>query len=156
MKQNAIQNIRQNHVSCITKSCQENKCRLQLDGVSPTSLAIIHGAKYQKSNSFTEKLCDRIVFCGEHGLIMAAVELKGGKNVNISDAREQIQNGLRIAESILGVHPVTEWFPLLLYNGGMHPDETRLLRAKSVEFRGERKNIDKRNCGTRLSTVLSN
>ena len=155
MKQNPIEYIRWNYPHCITSSCREKRCRLQLDGVNPASLAIIHGSKYQKHNSYTEKLCDRIVFCGEHGFIMAAVELKGGKTVNISDAREQIQNGLIVAEGILGGHPVAEWFPLLLYDGGMKPYEIKLLQTRSVEFRGQRKNIVKRNCDTRLSTVLS-
>ena len=153
--QDLIGYVRRNHPKCITHSCRENKCGLKLDGVNPKSLAIIHGTKYQKINNFTEKLCDRIVFCEEHGFILAAVELKGGKNVRMSEAIDQIQNGLIVARDILSNRPVAEWLPLLLYKGRMKPYETRLLRSKSVEFRGERKNIIKRNCDTQLSTILS-
>ena len=153
--QNPIGYVRRNHPKCITNSCRENKCSLKLDGVSPKSLAIIHGTKYQKINNFTEKLCDRILFYEEHGFILAAVELKGGRNVRISEAIAQIQNGLRVASDILSNRPVAEWFPLLLYKGRMKPYETRLLRNKSVKFRGERKNIIKRDCDTQLSTILS-
>jgi hypothetical protein len=115
--QDTIESIRRNHPDCLTRSCREKQCRLQLDGVSPASLAIIHGTQYQKNHRFTEKLCDRIVFCEEYGFVLAAVELKSGGTIHLSDAITQIQNGLRIAGDILGGRPVAQWFPLLLYNG---------------------------------------
>ena len=148
--------VRGNHQGCcITKSAKEKNCGLQLDAASSTSLAIIHGTRYQKAHDFTDKLCDRILFCGQHDFFVAAVELKGGKNVHMSEAIEQIQNGLSVAKDILGSRPVAEWFPLLLYSGSMASYETKLLQTKSVEFRGERKNVIKRDCGIRLSVVLS-
>ena len=119
------------------------------------SRAIIHGAKYQETERFTEKLCDRLVFCREDRFILAAVELKGGGNVRMSQAIDQIQNGLRVAKDILKGRPVDDWVPLLLYSGRMRLNETRLLQSRSVEFRGERKVVVKRDCGTRLSAVLS-
>lgn len=154
--QHIIESIRRNYPDYMTQSCRERGCRLQLDSVSPASLAIIHGTKYQRNHHFTKKLCDRIVFCGEHNFILAAVELKGGKTIHMSDAIMQIQNGLCVAGDILGNRPVAQWFPLLLYNGSMKPGATRLLRTKSVVFRGERKNVEKRGCDTRFSEILSN
>ena len=145
MIQDPIQYIRRSYPNCITESCRERGCSLQLDGFSRASMAIIHGGKYQEENDFTEKLCDRIVFCREHGLILAAVELKGGGDVRMSDAIQQIQNGLSVAMTILDNRPVAEWLPLLLYSGSMDPSETRLLRTKPVKFRGQQKNIIKRN-----------
>ena len=133
--QDTIESIRRNHPDYMTRSCRENQCRLQLDDVSSASLAIIHGTKYQRNYRFTEKLCDRIVFCEEYGFVLAAVELKSGGTIHLSDAITQIQNGLRVAGDILGNRPVAQWFPLLLYNGSMKPNETRLLRTKSVKFR---------------------
>lgn len=152
--QDTIESIRQNHPDCMTQSCREKQCRLRLDGVSSASLAIIHGTKYQKNRHFTEKLCERIVFYGEHGFVPAAVELKGGGTIRMSEAIRQIQNGLHIAGDILGNRPVAQWFPLLLYNGSMKPSETRLLRTKQVKFRGEPKNVEKRSCDTRFSEIL--
>ena len=152
--QDTIESIRRNHPDCLTRTCRENRCRLQLDGVSPASLAIIHGTKYQQKHRFTEKLCDRIVFCREHGFVLAAVELKSGGTIHLSDAITQIQNGLRVAGNILGNRPVAQWFPLLLYSGSMKPNETRLLRTKSVTFREEQKIVEKRNCGARFSAIL--
>jgi hypothetical protein len=154
--QDTIESIRRNHPDCMTRSCRENQCRLQLDDVSSASLAIIHGTKYQRNYRFTEKLCDRIVFCEEYGFVLAAVELESGGTIHLSDAITQIQNGLRVAGDILGNRPVAQWFPLLLYNGSMKPNEPRLLRTKSVKFRDEPKNVEKRGCGTRFSEILSN
>ncbi len=148
-----IKSIRDQHKSCVTASCNENRCSFQLDGVSAGSRAIIHGSKYQKQNNFTQKLCDRIVFCELHGLILAAVELKGGGRVRLSEAIEQIQNGLDVADSILGQHTVSRWLPLLIYSGHMTLAETKLLTNKSVKFRGNPKNVIRQNCGTKLSEI---
>ena len=150
----AIESIHRNYPGCLTRTCRENKCSLQLDGVNSSSSAIIHGSKFQKNEHFTGKLCDRIVFCGQDGFILAAVELKGGGTIHLSDAITQIQNGLDVAGAILENRPVAQWFPLLLYSGSMKPAETRILRTKSVRFRDERKIVEKHNCGTRFSAVL--
>ena len=152
--QDTIESIRRNHKDCTTQSCREKGCGLQLDSMDRKSSAIIHGSKYQENHHFTGKLCDRIVFCGEHGFVLAAVELKSGGTIHLSDAITQIQNGLRVAGNILGNRPVAQWFPLLLYSGSMKPNETRLLRTKSVTFREERKIVEKRNCGARFSAIL--
>ncbi len=154
--QGPIDRIIHDFSSSTTKSCNENKCALHLDGVNHESLAIIHGTKYQKNHKYHKKLCDRILFCNKHGFFIAAVELKGGKNIHMKEAIDQIQNGLEVAANMLRNHPVGEWFPLLLYSGSMHPMGTKLLLNNRVTFRGERKTIIKRDCGTRLSTVLSN
>ena len=156
MKQDPIAWITHNYSKSTTKSCKEYNCALHLDGVNRKSLAIIHGTKYQKNHNYHKKLCDRILFCSEHGFIIAAVELKGGKRIHMSDAIQQIQNGLQVAKDILGNHYVADWLPLLLYSGSMKPYETKLLLTRSVTFMGKRKNVIKRDCGTRLNTVLSN
>ncbi len=151
---NLVDHIRQAYANCIARSCKEKSCALQLDNVSQNSLAIVHGTKYQKTHGLTEKLCDRMIFCAEHGFILVAVELKSGRNINMSDAIEQIQNGLGLAADILKNHPVAEWVPVLLYSGGMNSHEIRLLQNKSVKFRGDRKLVIKRDCGTKLSAIL--
>ena len=153
-QQDPIGLIRQNHHYCITHSCSERGCRLQLDDVDRGSLAIINGTQYQNYHNSTHKLCDRIVFSRDRGFLLFAVELKSGKNVRVSDAIEQIQNGLTIAESVLGNQTVAAWFPTLLFNGRLAQDDANLLRTRQVRFRREPKVIMKRNCGTRLSALL--
>ena len=146
--------IRENHHYCITHSCSERGCSLQLDGVDRASLTIINGTQYQNYNNSAEKLCDRIVFSRDRGFLLLAVELKGGRNIRASDAIKQIQNGLTVAESMLGNQTVAAWFPTLLFNGRLAQDDAQLLRTKQVRFRREPKVIIKRNCGTRLSAIL--
>lgn len=146
--------VLQNHANCLTKSCRERGCVLSLHGLDIHSLAIIHGTKYQRQNNFTNKLCDRILFCSQSGCFVAAIELKGGNNINLSNAIQQIQNGLKVADGILQDCTVVDWFPLLVYRGHFGPAETRLLRNKTVEFRGKRKSVIRRHCGSELIEVL--
>ena len=147
--------IRQNHHYCITHSCSERGCSLQLDSVARASMAIINGTRYQNYHNSADKLCDRIVFSSDKGFLLLAVELKSGRNVRVSDAIKQIQNGLVIAETILEDQTVAAWFPTLLFSGRLAPDDANLLRTRQVRFRREPKVIIKRNCGTRLSTILT-
>ena len=154
MPEGTIESISRRYVKCLTRSCRERGCSLHLDVGGGASRVIIHGSNYQTIEGFTEKLCDRIVICSAGGLILTAVELKGGTSIRMSQAIAQIQNGLRAANRILEGRPIDGWLPLLLYRGRLHSDETRLLRNRPVEFRGERKIVVKRDCGTRLSAVL--
>lgn len=154
MTQDTIDYILRNYADCTTPSCGEKGCRLQLDGIRGRPRAIVHGTKFQKSKKFRGKLCDRIVFLGGKNLTVAAVELKGSGNVDMSEAVEQIQNGLSVADDILRGRPVTRWFPVLLYSGRMVSADTKLLLNKGVTFRGDSQQVVKRDCGTRLSAVL--
>ncbi len=155
MSRDTIEYICRTFGQCVTRSRGERGCSFQLDGIDRKSVVIIHGSKYQKKYKFQNKLCDRVVFWDSHCLNLAAVELKGGKTVRLSQAMQQIQNGLSVATNILGNRRVEEWLPVLLYSGSMHPQMTKVLLAKSVEFRGTRKNVVKRRCGTRLDTLVS-
>ncbi len=155
MAENTIAYILQEFSCSLTRTCKEKNCSLQLDNVNPTATAIIHGTKYQKNEKFTKKLCDRLVFCMYHGLVLVAVELKGGNKINMSQAIEQIQNGLSVAAGILKNVSVAEWLPILMFSGHIGPHEIRLLRNKSVEFQGERKIVVKRPCNSKLSAILA-
>ena len=155
MSGDAIEYIRRTHRPCITRSRSEKGCGFQLDGVNPKSVAMVRGGKYQKNHNYKSKLCDRLVFWNGEGLNLAAVELKGGRNVRLSEASKQIQNGLSIAMGILGSRQVEEWLPVLLFSGKMHPQGTKYLLTKSVNFRGKRKNIVKQRCGSNLTALLS-
>ena len=152
--QDTLERIRETYADSITRSYSERGCRLRLDGIRPEELATIHGSRYQENRGHTGRLCDRIVFCRDNGIVVAAVELKGGRNIRMSHAIDQIQGGLRIAATILARRRVSDWVPLLLYNGRMTSSDTTILRTRTVEFQGERKIIVKRNCGSQLAAVL--
>lgn len=126
---------------------------MKLDGLDPESLAIIGGTQFQSEECFLEKLCDRMVFLAEDGLVVAAVELKGGRNVDVSTAIEQIQNGLAVIADILESRAAKGWYPILMYSGRMTPPRVKVLRAKRVRFKGRKKAVVKRDCGTQLATI---
>ena len=149
-----VERIRRRYASSTTESCSEDRCSLGLNGLAPESLAIIDGAEYQRAQRFPEKLCDRMVFLAGRGLVIAAVELKGGRNLDVSTAIEQIQNGLTVAGDILRGCVVKDWIPMLMYSGRMTPRVANVLRTRRVRFRGERKIVDRKDCGTQLVTVL--
>lgn len=151
--QNPIEGIAHKYASCVVKSCREGKCSLTLDGIS--NRAIIGGSNYQKQFGYSSKLCDGIVFCQHNGLVLAAVELKGGKGTKITHAIAQIQSGLTLAEEMLGNATVAGWFPLLLYSGHIHGDDVnRVLRNRAVYFRREPKRVEKKDCGASLRAIL--
>lgn len=116
---------------------------------------IVHGTRYQKSRRFSDKLCDRIVFCAWKGFYVAAVELKGGKNLDVMDAREQIQNGLGIAKNAVQQDAVTDWFPLLFTARKLTLLELKLLVKNPVWFKDQRpKVVIRRDCGTSFRDII--
>ena len=153
MTDRAIEHVLRNYAECLTTTCRERGCRLQLDGIGNRPSAIIHGTRFQDTESFRQKLCDRIVFLGGSSLTVAAVELKGGGNVDMAEAIEQIQNGLTVAGRILRGYPVRRWFPVLLYSGSMAPSATKLLQNKRIKFRDDSQQVIKQDCDSRLSAT---
>lgn len=152
MMQDPIQYLRGKYHICVTGSCKERRCGLSLD---ISDRVIIHGSKYQELYHSGEKLCDRIIFCRHRGFILAAVELKGGGKIDMADAIEQIQQGLTLAENeMLENQSVSDWFPILLYSGRMKYD-IDVLRKRSVQFRGARKNVIRKDCGSSLSEIIA-
>ena len=158
MIQSRISRIRETYNDCTSSSLLENKCRLQLDGVDHQSLVVIDGTTYQSNRVFTGKLCDGIIFFQGHTLFVAAVELKSGRSVRLSDAIEQIQGGLTVANHILGRvsegRITADWSAILLFSGGMHPRDLSTLRNRRVSFRGAARTIEKHDCGIRLSDIM--
>lgn len=148
-----LDTIAQSHKCCATKSSGENGCGILLNGIGKRT--IIHGSKFQKEHKFTDKLCDRIILHQDNGCVLTAVELKGGKKTKLLHAIQQIQNGLIVAEGILGSSVISEWLPVLLYNDHWGPQATKVLLEHPVSFRRESKVVIKRDCGTELMAILS-
>lgn len=140
---------------CLTSSCSENKCALVRSGMSEAQWKIVHGTRYQKSRRFSQKLCDRIVFYAWKGFYVAAVELKGGKNLDVMDAREQIQNGLEITQDAVQHDAVTDWFPLLFTARKLTLLELKLLVKNPVSFKDQPpKVVIRRDCGTSFRNII--
>ena len=151
-----LESIRDQHSECcITSVPGEKGCRLNLERINRASLVMLHGSRYQEAHGYRRKLCDRIIFGDRNGVsFICVVELKGGKNVNLSEALEQIQNGLNVAQEFLGSRSAGEWYPLLLFDGRMGGAGTTKLRGRGVSFRQEFRAVTKRRCGSALVDIL--
>ncbi len=88
------------------------------------------------------------------GLTLAAIELKGGKSIDMRHAIDQIQNGLTTAIEILEERAIRSWVPLLFYSGSLGFLDLKLLNVQRVWLRGTRKNVVKVPCGSRLLDIL--
>ena len=84
--------------------------------------------------------------------MLAAIELKGGRNIAIDRIVAQIQGGLNILDRVAQNQDVNDVLPLLLYAGGRDP--TPALSDKRVHFRGMKLRIIAKPCGSRLDDIV--
>ena len=112
--------IRAQHGSCcLTNSYRDHGCTIGVRGLDRNGLVTIHGDKHQKQHGIKGKLCDRLILGDGDKAFLCSVELKGGKNVRVSEAIEQIQRGLDLAIDLLDSDPDWDWYPLLAYRDGI-------------------------------------
>lgn len=154
-----VEHIRRIHSQCcLTRKSGEKGCTLNTSGFDPQSLVMIDGSLYQKAHSYEGKLCDRIAFGQHEGTtFVCAVELKSGRNVDLGQAIEQIQNGLSVAADSLSGHEVENWYPVLLFRGGLGAIGTTKLRTRLVTLPTRQRNpseVIKRDCGSSLAAIL--
>ena len=151
-----IAGIRRDHSDCcITDSYVDEGCRLEIGGLPKQSLMAIDGSRYQANHPWQGRLCDRIMIGHTQRNFVSAIELKGGRNIIMSDAINQIQRGLDLASSLLQVLSPDNWYPLLVYSGSMSGREKDLLRNKKVSFRGGKARVDRIDCGSSLLAYLN-
>lgn len=156
MQDSTIENICNNHNDCcITESCEENNCGLDLSDLSNLPIAMIHGSAYQSRHSFQNKLCDRIILVQRNKNFLCVVELKGGENVDIKDAIDQIQGGLSVASSLLSAQWAESIKPLLVYSGSMRKVQIKVLKEKFVSYKGKKLRVRRVDCGSKLLTYLN-
>ncbi len=158
--ESAINGIREAHKKCcLTDSCKERGCGLNLAGLDRASLTMIHGSKYQDRKDSRHphegKLCDRVIFGKAGGDFLCTAEFKGGKKTRgISDAIDQIQGGLNLADSLLPGKDVSRWCALLVYRGGTHKLEIGVMRNTEVTYKGRKKLVRQVASGSRLLDCL--
>ena len=148
--------IRNTHGSCcLTDSYEDENCRLDVSGLAPSSLTTVNGTDYQDNHPWEGRLCDRIIVGQRNGYFVCAIELKGGRNVVMSESIEQIQRGLDLAANLLGGLTPRKWYPLLAYSGSMSGRERDLLRKKRISFKGDKAFVDRIDCGSSLLNYLN-
>ena len=154
-----IQSIRVLHARCcITNSPKDQGCGLNLHGIDRTSFVMLNGSKYQEYHGHRRKLCDRIIVGKWNDQeFVCAVELKGGKSIDVGDVLEQIQNGLNVAANILSGGIPRNWYPILLYNGHLGTAGITKLRRRPLSVQRQRREsyqVIKRDCNSSLVGIL--
>jgi len=111
-----IDSIRRKYPKCISNSCAAPKCRLLVGRISRDCLAILELDRYTHYYANTNcKMCDFLVFHYEGDITVCAAELKGG-SIKAKEARDQIQEGARLAERIMSNYRTRKFFPILVHN----------------------------------------
>lgn len=151
--------LRESHRDCcLTGHCQDENCGVDLSGINPDSLVILHGENHRDAHGDRRtQMADRILFTDRQGIVVAVIELKGGTSDPTREAVGQIRMGMKAAENLLEGCQVTNWYPLLIFSGSRKPDRVLYLQLKRnlIEFRGEFKTIIWRNCGSSLDDILN-
>ena len=137
--------------SCTRSDCAEGNCHLDLTGLA-AEVYVIDMNRVKRAIRHKGRICDCGVLWWRSGLI-AAIELKGGRNTIIERLVEQIQGGLDALAVVVEGQPVTSFFPILMFTGKRDP--TRSLAGHRAEFRGQKRRIIARRCGTMLSAIVS-
>ena len=134
---------------CKCDSCAEGGCELDLTGLaSKTDVLDMNCLKQALRRR--GRICDcGVIWRSENKL--AAVELKGGQNLAISKAVEQIQEGLNALDAMLESQSVGSFYPILLYQGH---DPTASLANRRVYFRGTPRLVLAHPCGTKLNAII--
>lgn len=153
--------IRERHRDCcLTRDCEDEGCRVDLSGINPDSLVILHGEQYRDAHGDRNtRIADRLALLDRPGLVVAVMELKGGRRwIPLTDAVEQIQMGMKAAEELLFGYEVAAWYPLLISSCRRLPQYRQQLHIQRnrVSFRHERpKVIEWKDCDSHLDAMLN-
>lgn len=133
----------------VCASCCENNCHLELAGLS-RSVNVLDLNRLKQTLRIKGRISDCAVLWNEKQ-IFAIVELKGGQAaITIDRVVAQIQGGLDALDGITWDQHVHDFYPILMYHG---KDPTPALRGQLVVFRGTKRRIIPKECGSRLSSV---
>jgi len=125
-----IEEIASTYCNCVATRCKDSGCMIKLDQIN-SSHVIISGTKYQNYYSYTQKLCDFLLFdCDtDSEYRLAVIEMKSGNLVttDIKDIHEQLQNGANIAEVMSNQHDVEYFVPVMVKKKSIDPMITKTL-----------------------------
>ena len=142
---------------CLVSECEDECCVLNVEGWPIPPLTLIKGGEYQSNHRFRGPLCDFIIFGRSTKRFVCAVEMKGGQNLDAKHAVEQIQAGLKVAESMVHPSEYDNWYPVLLRfdDAGNSWDKRYLASNRAyVRFHGVRARVELHECGCRLADIL--
>ena len=129
-----------------SRSCSRDGCDVDLDG-TPSPLIVADADCEGLNDYFASKRCDFILFfqSSDSAVVIAPLELKHGR-VEVKDAVEQLQAGVRFAERVMPntLHPVCQ--PILFHGKGLHKTQRDKLNRAKIHFQGARLTIRTAKC----------
>ena len=137
--------------ACVER-CNKDNCSLGLDGLDQDNRVIMDCDRYPAiSNNLR---CDYVLFYDEGQVHSAPVEFKG-KNTRTRKAIQQLQEGARLAETLMRPQDVRVCVPILLHRG-MRRQEINVLKKRSpkIEFRGKRFTVRIGRCGSQFAQLV--
>jgi hypothetical protein len=147
--------LNQEYTQCVCRNCVDEGCTIVLDKISKDHI-LISGKKYKKIYSYSDELCDFVLFdhATENPVRIALLELKGGRvdEREFKKAYDQLKNGAVVASNMAVSVDVVDFVPYLAHGGGMNAFAAKMLDNPKykVRFRTSSKSIKTLHCGSSL------
>ena len=150
-----VSQVRQNvDCRCFARRCRKKNCSLKLDNLPGPFILIYMDREEAPMGSPGEKKCDYIfIGYGDTCDWVAPLELKRGK-LKTSEVVPQLQAGAQIAEQIVPRQAQTQFRPIAVHGGELHPDEYKRLRGIRINFHKIRERVRAVRSGKSLVSEL--
>ena len=138
-------------------SLRHGRCSADLTGVSENDRVVADLDKIFPVGQEGKNQCECVLFYFDDAgnFVVVPIELKGGGNVDASEAAEQLKGGAAFAIDFTPKSVRSICRPVLFHNGISKMEVRQLNKNQSrVRFRGESFEIKTTRCGGRLADVL--
>ena len=137
---------------------RRGRCSVDLTGVSEDDRVVVDIDRVFPAGQEAKNQCECVLFYFDDGgsFIVVPIELKGGGNIDASEAVQQLKAGADFATAYIPSASKTICYPVLFHNGISKAEITRLKKNHSrVRLRGKSFEIKTARCGGKLADVLS-
>ena len=137
---------------------RRGRCSADLTGVSENDRVVVDLDKVFPSGREGENQCECVVFYFDdaENFVVVPIELKGGGNVDASQAASQLKGGAAFAVDYTPRGAKNICRPILFHNGISRAEVRQLSKNQSrVHFLGKSFEIKTARCGDKLANVLT-
>ena len=137
---------------------EEGECSVDLTGVSENDRVVVDLDKKFPGGRWRQKQCECVLFYFDDvaNFVVVPIELKGGKNTEVTKAVEQLKSGANFAAIYTPCNCKSVCQPVLFHKRPLSTAEYRQLKKpkSKIFFRGEPFEIKTARCGNKLADVL--
>ena len=138
-------------------SFRRGRCSADLTGVSENDRVVVDLDKKFPAGQEGKNQCECVLFYFDDvgNFVVVPIELKGGGNVDASQAAEQLKGGTAFAIDYTPENVKSICHPVLFHNGISRAEVRRLSKNQSkVRFGGKLFEIRTTRCGRKLADIL--